>query len=89
MFLQASVILSTGGRGGPGGSPNSRGVSKFSGGLQIFEGSPNFRGLQVFGGVSKFLGEGLQIFANPPPDTVNERPVRILLECILVFVLLM
>ena len=45
MFLQASVILSTGG------------VSKFSPTHPL------------------------------PPDTVNERPVRILLECILVYII--
>ena len=46
------------------------GVSNFSGGVP-----PNFRGeggLQFFGGVSNFR------------NTVNVRPVRILLECILV-----
>ena len=49
------------------------------GGLQIFGGSSKFSGgLQIFGGVSKFSGGGLH------RNTVNVRPVRILLECILV-----
>ena len=75
MFLQASVILSTGGGlqyfvGGGGlqffgGSLIFQGVSNFSGGSPIFQG-----GLQFFGGVSNRI-------------TVNVRPVRILLECIL------
>ena len=46
-------------------------------------------GSPIFLGVSKFSGgspnfRGLQIFA--PSDTVNERPVRTLLECILLYV---
>ena len=59
MFLQASVILSTGG-----------GVS-----------APNFRGgvcSKFSGGASKFSGGGSSNFQN------TVRPVRILLECILV-----
>ena len=63
MFLQASVILSTGG-------------GSFLGGvLQIFGG----------GGSSKFSGGG-GLFGGGvlPRNTVNVRPVRILLECILV-----
>ena len=55
-----------------GGSPIFQGVSHFSGGLQFFRGSPNFR-----------VG-GSPNFCQPLPDTVNERPVHILLECILV-----
>ena len=58
------------------------GVSKFSGGLQIFGEGGWF--LQIFWGVSKFLG-GLQFFRGGfHRNTVNVRPVRILLECILV-----
>ena len=74
MFLQTSVILSTGGVFFGGGSSkfSGGGSSKFSGGVffwgGLFEGGvpPNFRG-----GVSN-------------RNTVNVRPVRILLECILV-----
>ena len=86
------MILLTGGGGwwwsGPGGVSNFfGGVSNFRGwGPQFFGGSP------IFGGVSNFWGEGLQFFGvgggslqiSPPPETVNARPVRILLECILV-----
>ena len=57
MFLQASVILSTGGGGGlvPGGGL-VLGVSNFSGGGGC--GSPIFRGISNFSGgwVSNFLG---------------------------------
>ena len=92
IFSQACVILSTGGSGpggvsGPGGLQIlggvwSRGVLQiFRGGgvwsrgvLQIFGGG---RGL-VPGGFSKFSGGGLH------RNMVNVRPVRILLECILV-----
>ena len=64
------------GGGGSGGSPIFR---IFRGGcLQFFGGSPIFRG------VSNFLG-GISNFSNFP-DT---RPVRILLECILVVVCLL
>ena len=69
-----SVCLSTGG-----------GVF-FGGFLQIFGGVSFLRG-----GSSKFLGGFLQIFGGVffwggvlPRNTVNVRPVRILLECILV-----
>ena len=81
IFSEACVKNSVhGGRGsGPGGSPNfSGGSPNFRGGcFQFFGGSPNFRrGSPIFlGGSPNF-----QI----SPDTVNERPVRILLECILV-----
>ena len=75
-----------------------RGVSapNFRGGclLQIFGGvsAPNFRGgclLQIFGGVSapNFQGGTCSKFSGGVSDfwnTVNVRPVRILLECILV-----
>ena len=57
MFLQASVILST------GGSPI------FRGGLQFFGGSPIFLGgvSPIFqGGASKFLGGCLQFFGGSP-----------------------
>ena len=67
--------------------------SKFSGGclLQIFGGvpAPNFQGgclLQIFGGgaCSKFFW-GVSNFRN----TVNVWPVRILLECILVYLIVL
>ena len=63
-------------------------VSNFSGGLQFFGGSPIFQGgVSNFlggGGVSNFLG-GSPIFRGGlHRNTVNVRPVRILLECILV-----
>ena len=57
-------------------------VSNFSGGvLQIlWGGSPNLGGcLQFFGGVLQIFGGG-----GLHRNTVNVRPVRILLECILV-----
>ena len=82
IFLHLSVIHSTH-RGGlvPGGS-GPGGVSNFSGGcLQFFGegvGLQFFGGLQFYGGVSNCFGG----------DTVNVRPVRILLECILVNILL-
>ena len=80
-----------------GGSPNFQGgllffggVSNFLGGLQIFgEGVSNFLGVSKF-----FFFFFFSIFFSPnkifwdvppsPPETVNARPVRILLECILV-----
>ena len=90
-----SVCLSTGG----GGLVWSRGVSNFSGGLQFFRAgwrvvclhffagglqffwrSPNFRGSSNF--FFKFfpkISSGIHL-----PETVNARPVHILLECILV-----
>ena len=65
------------------GSPIFRGVSNFSGGLQFWG------GLIFFGGGNFFLISAL--FGDTPPplgtrhwNTVNVRPVRILLECILV-----
>ena len=65
------------------------GVQFFRGGLQFFGGSPIFQGGEspIFRGSPIFQG-GLQIFkfSPTPPHTVNERPVRILLECILVCV---
>ena len=78
------------------------GTSKFSEGVPFFGGvPPNFRGGAFLGGVppnfrggtSKFSGGYLQIFGGVPfwggvpQNTVNVRPVRILLECILVFFL--
>ena len=89
----------SGGRGGIfwGGvpAPNFRGGVFFRGGclLQIFGGvpAPNFRGGYFSGGY--FWGGGV-----PAPNfrggalhrnTVNVRPVRILLECILVTIILM
>ena len=63
------------------------------GGLQFFRGgwSPIFRGgvSPIFWGVSKFFffffppknSSGMH---QPPPETVNARAVRVLLECILV-----
>ena len=73
MFLQASVILST---GGGWFAPGGMGVSNFSGGLQIF-----FSFFFQFFSPKFLLG-----CTNPPPlQTVNARPVRILLECILVW----
>ena len=75
---QHALQVSPGGGSGPGGSPIFRGgVSNFSGGAPIFWGLSNFGGLrgdpQFFFFISAFFG-----------DTVNVRPVRILLECILV-----
>ena len=80
IFSQACVILSTGGGGvwSRGGSPNFQGgSSKFSGGVP-----PNFGGgsSKISGGVSPNFRGGLH------RKTVNVRPVRILLECILVLV---
>ena len=65
-----------------GGSPNFRGGGlQFSGAPIFLEGVSNFSGgLQFWGGVSKFSN----FRQPPPPDTVNEWPVHILLECILV-----
>ena len=101
IFLHLSVILFTGGglSNFSGGEvpPNLGGCLQFFGGiLQILGGS-----LQFFGGgsgsskfsgrVSNFLGGGSPIFQGGvglPPNfrnMVNIRPVRILLECILVF----
>ena len=90
IFLQASVILLTEGGVvsnfffGAGVSNFSGGVvSNFSGGVvSNFSGgwSPIFLGgLQFFGGSPIFRGGVLR-------NTVNVRPVRILLECILVIV---
>ena len=56
-----------------GGSPILGGSPIFRGGLQFFRGSPIF-----FGGL-QFFGVGTR-----HQNTVNVRPVRILLECILV-----
>ena len=73
-----------------GGSPNFWGVSNFSGGSLNLWGVSNFLGGPTFWGgfflISAFFGD------TPPPrtrhrNTVNVRPVRILLECILVFFL--
>ena len=81
IFLHLSVILFTGGgvsapnfRGGVVSAPNLGGCL-----LQIFRGGCL---LQIFGGVSapNFWGGVCSNFRN----TVNVRPVRILLECILV-----
>ena len=75
-------FCSRGGVSGPGG------FSNFSGGLQFFGGVLQFLGgLQFFGGVYQFFG-GLQFWGGGSLhwNTVNVRPVRILLECILVFV---
>ena len=82
IFSQASVILFMGGgvSNFSEGSSKFSGVSNFSGGgfLQIFRGSPIFQGgPAIFRGVSNFWGGLLW-------NTVNVRPVRILLECILV-----
>ena len=77
------------GGSGPGGvSPNFLG-----GGLQFFLGggqwSPNLGGWSpIFRGVSKIfffptISSGMH--QPPPPETVNARAVRILLECILVY----
>ena len=74
-----SVCLSTGGGGvWSRGVSNFLGVSKFSGGLQFFGGSPNFFFFQIF--PQNFFWDA----PTPPPETVNARPVRILLECILI-----
>ena len=97
IFLHLSVILFTGGCllqifGGVSAPNFQEGCL-----LQIFGGcllqssggmcAPNFRGegclLQIWGGVcSKFFWGGSSNFQN----TVNIRPVRILLECILVLI---
>ena len=95
MFLQASVILSTGGGSGPGGflqisggeGSGPRGSSKFSGGVS---GPGGF--LQILGGVSPIFRGGSGPGGVPPnflggglhQNTVNVRLVCILLECILV-----
>ena len=63
-------------RGGLVSNFSGGGVSNFSGGSPIFRG-----GLQFFGGAPIFGGGELR-------NTVNVRPVRILLECILVKYLL-
>ena len=79
-----------------GVSPIFQGVSpNFRGCLQFFKGSPNFQGgcLQIFGGSPNFFFFFFYFFSpkkillgsTPPPETVNARPVRILLECILVW----
>ena len=97
IFSQASVILFTGGVlqifGGFskfsgdlqifGGFSKFSGVSKFLGGLQIFGGISKFSGgPQILGGLQ--ISGGLQILGGLHRNTVNVRPVRILLECILV-----
>ena len=71
--------------------PQGGGVGLVPGGSPIFWGGrPIFRGgwfpVQFFGGLQFFWG--VSKFSNFP-DTVNERPVRILLECILVVVCLL
>ena len=84
IFSEACVCPQAG-----GGGFWSRGGLGFFGGLQFFGGSP------IFGGVSKFfffffffqffppkISSGMH-----PPETVNARPARILLECILVILL--
>ena len=79
---------------GPGGL-QFLGVSNFFGGLQFFWGVSNFGGPQFGGGNSNFFLNS-NFFSNffpqkkffwdaSPLDTVTERPVHILLECILVF----
>ena len=96
IFSQASVILFPGGSGpggvsGPGGFLQifgGEGSPNFRGGLQFFGGVPPiFRGggVSKFSGVSNFLG--VSKFSGGVPrhwNMVNVRPVRILLECILV-----
>ena len=80
IFSQACVILFTGGGG------------MVWGGLQFFGGASNFSGFFLGGVVSNFSGGppifqvGLQFFGGGGlhRNTVNVRPVRILLECILV-----
>ena len=79
MFLQASVILSTGGvlqifGGGFLQIGGGGGVFFWGGSSKFLRGSSKFSG-----GSSKFSGGVL------PRNTVNVRPVRILLECILVY----
>ena len=92
IFSQASVCPQGGGgwvsqhalqvSPGEGGYPSmpcrsvSGGVSNFWGVSNFLGGVSNFGGLQFFWGGSLILGGGR--------DTVNVRPVRILLECILV-----
>ena len=93
IILHLSVILLTVGVSKfffGGGSPIFLGGLQFFGGVSNFlRGSPIFLGgLQIFrGGFSNFLG-GLQFFGGGvwSRNTVNVRPVRILLECILVLV---
>ena len=68
-----------------------RGVSNFSGGLQFFGGSPIFRGSPnffffFFLFFPIFFPQNFFWDAPTPPETVNARAVRILLECILVCV---
>ena len=69
-----------------GGLSNLAGcVSNFLGGSPIFQGgSPNF----FFFFISSIFSPQKNFFwdaPTPPPETVNARVVRILLECILVF----
>ena len=98
IFLHLSVILLTGGCLVGGVSPVwegclvrggvlSRGVSNFSGGLQFFGGSPNFFFHIFFLFFSNFFFQKFLLGCTkpPPPETVNAWPVRILLECILVY----
>ena len=89
IFSQVSVIHSVHRGGGlvpaVGGwrSPNFWGVSPILGG----GGSPNFRGSPIFlGGSPNFQGSPI-FWGGLHWNTVNTRPVRILLECILVKVI--
>ena len=73
-----------------------RGVSEFLGGLKFSGGSEIFGGMsEILGGCLKFFFLFFSIsfppkksfwdaHTTPSPETVNARPVRILLECILV-----
>ena len=97
IFLHLSVILLTGGVVWSWGvSPIFDGL-QFFGGSPIFRGSPNLQGVSNFsGGPPIFFFKFFFFFfdnsffpkissgMHPPPETVNARPLRILLECILV-----
>ena len=86
IFSQACVILSTRGclifsGGGLGDVWFFRGGLIFSGGVLFFRGGVWFFGGLIFSGGVWFFGG---LVSQPARDTVNERPVHILLECILV-----
>ena len=92
MFLQASVILSTGGRGVSGReNPPSRETTLAGRAPPGKENPPppagrppRARRTALPGKENPPSRETPRARRHPPQHTVNERPVRILLECILV-----